>query len=221
MMDYQETVSADLPPPRDDDPPGVRQDIIDELADHLASAYNRERLRGTDADEARRRVIQRFGDPAAMARRLWFDAIGGMIMAQRVLVATCLVVTLASLALAGAMWHLGNQTQRESARATVEAIHAMTLQSEKAQSAQQEMLKQLRAMSEVLGSTRSFDWNPVSFQLTEGTPEGPPAVGFAVTLTGQAAEGGKGGVSPTTHLSDRSGIVDFGVVHPGHYTSSR
>jgi hypothetical protein len=217
-MDYHDTLSAGLPPPRDDDPPGVRQDIVDELADHLACAYNRERLRGSDAIEAQKRVIQRFGDPAAVARRLWLDAIGGKIMTQRVLVATCLVVTFASLALAGAMWHLGSQIQRESARATAEAIRAMTLQSEKAQSSQQEMLKQLRAMSEAVQSTRSFDWNPVSFQLTEETPDGPPAVGFQVTLTSQAAEAGKGGLRFTTRVSDRSGIADFGVVHPGQYS---
>ena len=42
-----------------------------------------------------------FGDPAAMARRLWLDAMKGKIMAQRVLIATCLVVTLASLSLVG------------------------------------------------------------------------------------------------------------------------
>ena len=112
----------------------------------------------------------------------------------------------------------GKPDPAQSARVTVEAIHAMTLQSEKAQSSQQEMLKQLRTMSESFHSPRSFDWNPVSFQLTEETPEGPPAVGFWITLTGQAPEGGKGGVSPSTHLSDRSGIADFGVVHPGRYS---
>jgi hypothetical protein len=175
-------------------------------------------MRGSDVNEARQRVLQRFGDPAAVARRLWLDAIGGKIMAQRVLVATCLVVTFVSLVLAGAMWHQGNQTQRESARATAEAIHAMTLQSERAQSSQQEMLKQLRAMSEAIHSTRSFDWNPVIFQLTEETPAGPPAAEFEVTLTAQAVEGGKGGVDPSTRRSDHSGIVDFGVVHPGRYT---
>ena len=45
-MDFHDTLSADLPPPRDDEPAGLRQDILDELADHLACAYNRELLRG-------------------------------------------------------------------------------------------------------------------------------------------------------------------------------
>src|ERR687885_180908 len=103
-MDYRDALSAELPPPRDDEPNGLRQDILDELADHLACAYNRELLRGADAVEARRRALQRFGDPAVVARRLWLDAMRGKIMAQRVLIASCLVVTLASLSLVGLMW---------------------------------------------------------------------------------------------------------------------
>ena len=70
------------------------QDIIDELGDHLACAYNREFVRGEGSSVVRQRVLERFGDPAALARRLWFDAMKGKIMAQRVLIATCLVVML-------------------------------------------------------------------------------------------------------------------------------
>ena len=84
--------------------PGLRQDILDELADHLACSYNRELLRGAKPVEARRRVIERFGDPAAVACRLWLDAMKGKIMARRMMIATCLVVTMASLSVAGVMW---------------------------------------------------------------------------------------------------------------------
>src|SRR6266481_5816047 len=92
-----------LPPPRDDEPASLRQDILDELADHLNSSYHRELLRGFDPAAARARAWERFGDPAAVARRLWLDAMKGKIMAQRVLIATCLVVTAASLSLVGLM----------------------------------------------------------------------------------------------------------------------
>ena len=47
-MDFRDTLLTLLPPPRDDEPASLRQDIIDELADHLACAYNRELLRGAD-----------------------------------------------------------------------------------------------------------------------------------------------------------------------------
>jgi hypothetical protein len=218
-MDFRDTLSGELPAPRDDEPDGVRRDIVDELADHLACSYNRELLRGLDPDAARQRVFQRFGDPAAVARRLWLEAIGAKLMAQRVLVATCLVVSLASLFLAGAIWVQSNRdrvrAQEESARAAVEALKAMTAQNARAEAGQQEMVKQLRAMADEIRSVRSLDWNPVTFQLTEETPEGPPAVGFSVTLSETVAAG----QAPSTrHLSDRSGIADFGLVRPGHYS---
>jgi hypothetical protein len=95
-MDFRDSVSMMMPPHRDDEPASLRQDIIDELGDHLARAYNRELLGGVDPTAARQRVLDRFGDPAAMARRLWFDAMKGKIMTQRILIATCLVVILAS-----------------------------------------------------------------------------------------------------------------------------
>ena len=69
-MDFREGLSALLPPPRDDEPASLRHDIIDELSDHLACAYHRELLRGVNSTVARQRVLEKFGDPAAMARRL-------------------------------------------------------------------------------------------------------------------------------------------------------
>src|SRR5271163_3159145 len=96
-MNFRESLIALLPPPRDDEPASLRQDIIDELGDHLACAYNRELLRGADSSVARQRVLERFGDPAAMARRLWLDAMKDKIMAQRMLIATCIVVMAACI----------------------------------------------------------------------------------------------------------------------------
>ena len=104
LMDFRDGLSADLPSPRDDEPASLRDDIVDELADHLACMYRRELLRGTDASSAKARVLERFGDPAAVARRLWFDAMKGKIMSQRILVSCCILLTFISLALAGMMW---------------------------------------------------------------------------------------------------------------------
>ena len=123
-MDYRDELSAELPTPRDDEPAGLRQDIVDELADHLACAYNRELLRGAGTNEARRRVLHRFGDPAAVARRLWLDAIGGKIMAQRVLIATCLVMAAACFGLVGLVLSQSNRsaagTRDEGIRRSIE-----------------------------------------------------------------------------------------------------
>jgi hypothetical protein len=212
-MDFRDTLSSLLPPPRNDEPASLRQDILDELGDHLACAFNRELLRGADSSVARQRTLERFGDPAAVARRLWFDAMKGKIMTQRVLIATCLVVTLASLTLAGVIWRQSGLVQQESARAAAAAIRAMEVQNEKSQANQQEMLKHMRAMSEVARTTRSSDWNPVTFRLTEKSPGGPPAVGFIVELTPAEEPQAK----PMFRSSDASGTVEFGSMKPGDY----
>ncbi len=116
-MDYPEALSAALPPRRSDEPAGLRQDIFDELADHLTCSYHRELLRGVDSTVARARALERFGDPAAVARRLWLDAMKGKIMAKRVLIATCVMMTCASLSLAAVFWMRSNRAAQELARA--------------------------------------------------------------------------------------------------------
>ncbi len=76
-------VLADLPAPLDDEPPSVRQDIADELADHLACAYRRELLKTADDRTAQQRVLDRFGNPQRIAYQLWFQALWGRIMLSR------------------------------------------------------------------------------------------------------------------------------------------
>ena len=63
-------VVADLPAPLDDEPPSVRQDIADELADHLACAYRRELFRHADERVAKQQVLDRFGNPQRIAGAL-------------------------------------------------------------------------------------------------------------------------------------------------------
>jgi hypothetical protein len=194
-MDLRDALSAELPPPRDDEPAGLRQDILDELADHLTCAYRRELLRGAGPDEARRRVLNRFGDPAAVARRLWLDAMKGKIMAQRVMIGTCLVVTLASLVLVGVVSQQSIRAQRDAARMAKEA-----------QASQQEMLNQLRALSDVMRHSRSPDWNPVRFRIANETPDGPPVSGCAIALNDRK------------RITDASGKADMGILHPGAHS---
>jgi hypothetical protein len=209
-MYEHDALSANLPPPRDDEPAGLRQDILDELADHLGCAYNRELLRGAESGEARRRVMERFGDPAALARRLWFDAMRGKVMAQRVMIATCLVVTLASLSLAGGLYVQSVQAQRAYSR---EVIKALLAQNGNAQATQREMLKRLHEMSEAIRNPRSPDWNPVVFRIREETPDGPPVGGCSITLRQVNSMS-----NSRSRITDASGFADFGILQPGEYT---
>jgi hypothetical protein len=215
-MDFRETLSTLLPPPRNGEPPSLRQDILDELCDHLACAYKRELLRGADSSAARQRVLERFGDPAVVARRLWLDAMKGKIMAQRVLIATCLVFMLACVSVVALAWHWMNQDRLQRSWAAAQALEANRRMAEalaQAQATNKDMLNKMSEMSEALRHPRSPDWNPVTFKLTEKTPDGPPVAGFSVYLSSD--DSSKGGISRT---SDASGIADFGAVHPGDYT---
>ncbi len=184
----------------------MRQDILDELADHLTSSYHRELLRGSNSTDARARALERFGDPATVARRLWLDAMKGKIMAQRVLIGTCVLLTAASLSLVGLFWQQAIQARREAA-AQRDVAHAR----------EQEVLKQLQVMSEAIKNPRSLDWNPLKFKLTEATTDGPPVAGVDFILQ-KVDSGNGGGIYGRTMRSDASGIADFGLVNPGEYT---
>ncbi len=202
-MEFHESLSARLPAPRDDEPAGLRQDIVDELADHLACSANRELLRGADAATARARVLERFGDPAAVARRLWLDEMKGRTMAQRVVIVTCVLVAAASLAMVGLFWQQSVHAQRIAAR-----------QAAIAEAREREVLTQLHEMTEALRHPRSPDWNPVRIKVTEETTDGPPVAGATIVLTRLFENPPK----TMQKVSDASGVADFGSVQPGDFT---
>jgi hypothetical protein len=210
-MDFRAALSLALPPPRDDEPAGLRQDILDELADHLVSSYHRELLRGLDPATARARVTEEFGDPAAVARRLWLDAMKGKIMAQRVLIAACLVVTIASLSLAGLLWLRSTQSAVQLARAEQRMAESMA----EARTTNQEMLRQLQVMAQASQPAQSAQWIPVTFKLTLESAGGPPAAGYNVFLG--RGHNGSGRPGSMHRESDEHGQADFGVIEPGDW----
>ena len=99
----QADLLARLPPPDDDEPAGLRSDIADELSDHLSCAVAREALAGTAHDAIRSRVLARFGSPAAVAARLWWDAQKGRLVMQRLTLGTAAVSVVLSLVAVGAI----------------------------------------------------------------------------------------------------------------------
>jgi hypothetical protein len=210
-MLFRDSLSTLLPAPRDDEPATLRQDIIDELSDHLACAYNRELLCGKNVDLAHQHVLDRFGDPAAVARRLWLDAMKGKIMAQRVLITSCLAVALACLSLVGLVYVQSNRAAAQAAEANRKLSQVLA----EAQTTNNAMLSELTAMSEAIRNPRSLDWNPLKFKITDDTPDGPPLAGCSIHLYLKD--------SPQKQVARRpeaSGIADFGLVNPGEYAYS-
>jgi hypothetical protein len=210
-MDNRNALTAGLPARRDDEPQDLRDDIVDELADHLACAYRRELLRGADGATALRRVLEKFGDPAVVARRLWLDAMWGKIMTQRTLVVCCVVLAALSLMMALVLWNQAVRAQRmvQQEMAAAEAARR------EAEAARQQMLDQLTAISKSSSRPQSSGWIPVTFKLTQETHDGPPAVGFHVSLG--RGQGGSTKPDAIRRVSDEKGIIDFGVVQPGDW----
>lgn len=99
-MYWHDEFESALPPPRDDEPANLRCDIADELADHLECAMQRELRSTDDANQARSNVLARFGNPHRIARQLWLDSMKGRIMTQRILIATNVILAVATIAVA-------------------------------------------------------------------------------------------------------------------------
>ena len=138
-------LTADLPPPRNDEPGGLRSDIVDELGDHLACAVHREQVLGaargeTTPETVWPRVVERFGNPRAVARRLWFDAMWERLMNQRI--TTVMLGLVAVIALAGVL--LCWQTLLTSRELAAHA-QAANVRSEAAIAALMKELQELRS----------------------------------------------------------------------------
>jgi hypothetical protein len=213
-MFASDDMTAELPAPRDDEPESLRRDIVDELRDHLQCAFHRELhlSRGcTSADEARngaeQRVLTRFGNPAAVARRLWWDALKEKIMSQRITAVMAGIAAAACVAGCLLLWQMVQQGQA-------------------AQAAQQELTARLLEQIAQLASRESngtidprlAGWANVSLRLVAAADDTRPVQGNA------RITGGPIGTDTSTAsqinkqaATDASGRIDLGTVPLGKY----
>ena len=212
VLDSRE-ITAGLPAQRDDEPPSLRRDIADEILDHLQAGLRRELLvRGGDESSAWKRVIERFGDPRLVARRLWFQAMWSKIMTQRVVVISALVSMTLSVVLT-AMVGTMIQGQQQTNAALLEQMSKLVLQKP----------------SPI--PERDARWNNLKIKVTYGAKDGPAAQGLAVIVSklpdigeviaeenGTSAAAGNKSIRKKHEAStDSQGIVDCGFVSPGLY----
>lgn len=200
-MGWRETISDSLPPPRDDEPGDLRGDIIDELADHLTCALNRELIRTPDETAARRNVLQRFGNPAAIARKLWLAGMKERIMKDRIfLVVTLLVLT---VLIASVVMPWAAQQNKINA----------------------EILEQLKNLSRpappaatqavAVESSALSNWATGRVKLLKGGEGGRPAEGIRIHLKGKPfPDNDEESLDATT---DAEGVASFGPIQPGRY----
>jgi hypothetical protein len=199
--------AAQFPPPRAEEPENLRREIVEELRDHLTCARRREQMAsGEQTEEAvRRRVLERFGDPAAVARKLWLDWMWERIMNQRIMVGTCAVLAVISCVALGLAWASLNRQE--------DLIAAWQSTSETQMRDQQKLFERLLAESQK--SKTPSDWNPVELRFVKGRKNGPPAEGISVTMS---INDTGSGIPPSRGTSDKQGIVRFERVRYGSYS---
>lgn len=192
-MSWREGIQAGLPPPLDGESADLRQDIIDELADHLACAMQRERKRTDDDTAAQRAVIERFGNPSRIAYRLWFDAMKETIMSQRISLVTNIVVAMACIAIALVAF---NSLKQNTALSTA-------------------LLAKLEAIGEGNeAKTTSSVWAEATIPVLVGDQ---PAVGYNVSISGDMFNPGKS--ETLRDHTGEDGIAAFGPIRPGKYSA--
>ncbi len=198
--------AAELPDPRDDEPADLRRDIADELADHLNCAVARERLLagGGRDEDVLSAALENFGDPAAVARRLWWDAMKEKIMAQRFISGLALVASAASLLCAVLMWQV-IQNNREAQAALLASQRDMM----------QAMIDELKNSADrsTLPAAESESWQLLRVNLVDEA--GNPVIG-TVRLSGNT--GGQAGGIQQRIATDQGGIADFGKLPLGPYS---
>jgi len=218
-MTRHHDLAADLPPPNADEPATLRQDIVDELADHLACAARQEALRAeldTDGDTPDEqtiadRVLARFGDPRRIARRLWFDAMKGRLMMQKLTAAFAAVTAVAAFAACALLW-----ITIEATRSTLANVVEETRKDRAAsETTDRKMLAQLAKLEAAAQNPKSPEWNPLRFKLVQGEKGTKPASGFAVQISGRLYNSGGSGM--VQKKSGDDGVVDYGMVRPGEY----
>ncbi len=215
-MTWPEISTEDFPPRRDDEPSSLRQDIIDELSDHFVCALNRELLKNPDERLARKRVLERFGDPIKVARQLWLEAMKEKVMSQRILVGISAVMAVCCIAVVGIAWSMMKQSEQVNLK-LLERLAVMEEQPRDAGTQQiLTQLEQLKAEQAAQSESSSQEMNPITFQLIQKEEGGKPAVGFS----GDLAKLDDSGVRVSFRVTAESGPdgrLEFGKLPWGKY----
>lgn len=199
-------LTEDLPAPRDDEPSNLRQDIADELLDHLQCALNRELHRTPDEQAAKQSVLERFGNPRQIARRLWLDAMQERIMTQRIMLGMSLLTAVVCLVALGVVWRIA-----EDSRAANLAMIA------EAKTANQALLSKLNHMTEATAAApENLEWSKVQIKVVEGENGRTPVHGCKVDLVGLPDDTATNAIR-LAQPTDDSGIADFGLIRVGSY----
>ena len=214
-------LTADLPAPRDDEPESLRTDIVDELSDHLQCAVRREELRsnsepwgsaprdepnddGTEPSRSRayQRVLARFGDPAAVARKLWWDAMWEKVMRQRFTAVMAGIGAAACVAVCFLLWQFV-QDSRASQAASLAEMRDFNAK----------LLAGLQRPADA--PPANSEWTNLRIKLVDAE-SGAPVQDATSRFEGGPVGGGENGIK-LNDIPAKDGVLDLGSIPYGKY----
>lgn len=107
------------------DPESLQQDIVDELSDHMQCLVERELDALSDPNKAREGALKSFGATNLIVRQLWFDAMKGRIMSQRIVLFVALAMSSLCLFVGWIAWSSSERT-RQSNQAILARLDKMS-----------------------------------------------------------------------------------------------
>jgi hypothetical protein len=233
-MRWVEHVADELPAPRKDEPESLRQDIADELADHLQCALTQEMHFTENEADAKHNVLGRFGNVQAVARQLWLNAMQEKIMSQRLTMLMSAVLVATCLTACGLMWKMLGQTN-DIVTQTTAAYNSLVAASKQSnedllaqhKAANDALIEQNRASNKALldqlervsatAQPKSLEWNGVKLHVAATDENGPPLEGVEAILYRRNDSDPPQTVS-VTKTSGADGMVDFGLQRTGNYS---
>lgn len=194
-MDWHESIASGVPEDPTPGREGLRGEIIDELDDHLSCAMQRELRRTDDEAEARKAVLERFGDPRKVAWQLWWDAVKEKVMRDRIMLSAVALITLASLVV------------------SVAALRAV----QQGQQVNQAVLAKLAELPQSAAPPTpelTGDWSMAVIRaVSDGDAQ--PMEGIAVQLRGHIFNASD--IGELTEKTDKNGVAKIGPIKAGQY----
>ncbi|MBT6497685.1 MAG: prealbumin-like fold domain-containing protein [Planctomycetaceae bacterium] len=233
-MRWVEHVADELPAPRKDEPESLRQDIADEMADHLQCALSQELHFTPDEAEAKHNVLGRFGNVQAVARQLWLNAMQEKIMSQRLTMLMSAVLVATCLTACGLMWKMIGQTN-DIVTQTTEAYNTLVATSKQSnedllaqqKAANNALIEQNRVSNQALldqlervsapAQPKSLEWNGVKLRVAADDENGPPLEGVEAMLY-RRSDSDPPQTVLVTKTSGADGMIDFGLRRTGNYS---
>jgi len=199
-MVWPEDIASELPEPHPEEPASLRSDILDELYDHLLSSLEHEQLTEADQETARKSVLARFGNPATIACRLWWDAMWERIMLQRITLVFVALLCCCAIVATFLIWKTVVNSQLATA-----ALMAQV----------QKLAERESVPAEPVDDRFKYlEWLPVTVRLQDEAGKPVNDEEYTVHIVGQNMSG-NGGMDTYSGQPDEYGVVDFGLIKPG------